>query len=63
MDVSARFADSKEAAEFKKKNKKSVAHEFGEVFLPEIPIQTTNTVTLGLSRFFKVITVTGISPV
>lgn len=63
MDVSARFADSKKVTELKKKNRKSIAHEFGEVILPDIPIQTTNTVTLGLSRFFKVITVTGISPV
>lgn len=38
----------------------SIPHEFGEVLIRRIPTYADNIVTLGLSRFFKQITVSGI---
>lgn len=60
FDVSARFVDENEANTLKADHFKSIPHEFGEVLIRRIPAYMDNIVTLGLSRFIKRITVTGI---
>ena len=60
LDISARFVDPDEAASLKEANFHSFPHSFGSVFIHRIPLSAEDTVTLGLSRFFKRITVNGI---
>ena len=60
LNISARFADPDEAAALKGKGFQSFAHDFGEVLIYRVPLRTADTVTLGLSRFFRKITVDGI---
>ena len=60
LNISARFADPDEAAALKGKGFQGFAHDFGEVLIYREPLRTADTVTLGLSRFFKKITVDGI---
>lgn len=60
LNISARFANPDEAAALKGKGFQSFAHDFGEVLIYREPLRTADTVTLGLSRFFRKITVDGI---
>ena len=60
LDISARFVDPDEAASLKEADFHSFPHSFGSVFIHRIPLSAEDTVTLGLSRFFKRITVNGI---
>lgn len=60
MDISARFVDPEETVLLKSQNFHSFSHEFGEILIRRIPQSMSETVTLGLSRFFKRITVEGI---
>lgn len=60
MTISARFVDSEETNRLKSNSFLSFSHEFGEVLIRRIPFSMSETVKLGLSRFFKKITVEGI---
>lgn len=60
MDISARFVDSEETEVLKQDHFLSFPHEFGEILIRRIPQRMEETVTLGLSRFFRQITVNGI---
>ena len=60
LSISARFVDSKQTDTLKEQNFLSFPHEFGEVLIRRTPMQADETVRLGLSRFFKQITVEGI---
>ena len=60
LDISARFVDSEETAVLKREHFLSFPHEFGEILIRRIPQRVEETVTLGLSRFFRQITVQGI---
>lgn len=60
FEVSARFVDLEEAARLRKENFHSFPNEIGEVFIFRIPQKFEETVELGMSRFFRRITVEGI---
>lgn len=60
LEISARFVDADETERLKADHFVSFPHEFGEVLIRRIPEQTDDTVYLGLSRFFKRITIEGI---
>ena len=60
LEVSARFVDEAETNVLKDDHFKSFPHEFGEILIRRIPINTDQIITLGLSRFFNRITVDGI---
>lgn len=60
MDISARFVDLDEAALLRKQDFYSFPSGMGEVFIPQIPQSFAETVTLGMTRFLKRITVNGI---
>lgn len=58
--ISARFVDPKETQMLKEQNYLSIPHKDGEILLQQEPLSADETVRLGLSRFFKQITVEGI---
>lgn len=60
LEVSARFVDTDEATVLKNDGFQQIDHELGHAFIRRIPERTEETVTLGLSRFIKRITVAGI---
>ena len=60
LNISARFVDPDEALALKNKQYHSFPHDLGSVYIRQIPASRANTVSLGLSRFFKRITVDGI---
>ena len=60
LEISARFVDTDETERLKADHFISLPHEFGEVLIRRMPEKADDTVYLGLSRFFKRITVQGI---
>ena len=60
LEVSARFVDEEETKVLKDDHFQSFPHEFGEILIRRIPKSYENTISLGLSRFFNRITVSGI---
>ena len=60
LEISARFVDPYEAESLKSDHFVSYPHEFGEVLIRRKPQKFAETIQLGLSRFFKRITVEGI---
>lgn len=60
LEISARFVDTDETNILKADHFVSLPHEFGEVLIRRIPEVADDTIQLGLSRFFKRITVQGI---
>ena len=58
--MSARFVDKEESETLKQNHFQSFPHEFGEILIRRVPQRMDETVKLGLSRFFKRITVEGI---
>ena len=57
LNISARFVDPDEALALKNKQYHSFPHDLGSVYIRQIPASRAKTVSLGLSRFFKRITV------
>ena len=60
LEVSARFVDEAETTVLKNDHFEHFSTEFGKVFIRRIPTHVDDVVTLGLSRFIKRITVSGI---
>ncbi len=60
MDISARFADSDEVEALKGREYKQYPNEIGSTLLAPVSVNAAETVTLGLSRFFKTITIQGL---
>ena len=60
LNISARFVDQDEAAALKENGFQSFSHDFEDIFIYRTPPKYSETVQLGLSRFFKRITVDGI---
>lgn len=60
LNISARFVDQDEAAALKQEGFQSFPHDFGEILIYRVPLYVSETVKLGLSRFFRRITVEGI---
>lgn len=60
MDISARFVDPEETKILKNDHFLSFPHTFGEILIRRVPQKADETITLGLSRFFKTILVNGI---
>ena len=60
LEVSARFIDAEETAALKADHFQIFPHPLGNVLIRRIPQHMEETVTLGLSKFFKRITVQGI---
>lgn len=60
MDISARFADQSEVEQLKAKAYRQYPNEVGSTLLAPVEVSASETVTLGLSRFFKTITIQGL---